>query len=50
MSKNTIALQNHEGFIIEQAQHNEEQQFHSAARVLILKDLKKLPIDLNNKV
>ena len=46
-SKNTIALQNHE-FIIEQAKHNEVQQVNNAARVLILKDLQKLPIKLSD--
>ena len=48
-SDNTKTLQQHGDFIIEQAKHNEVQQVNNAARVLILKDLQKLPINLSDK-
>ena len=35
-------------YLIEQAKHNEVQQVNNAARVLILKDLQKLPIKLSD--
>ena len=47
-SDNTKTLQQHGDFIIEQAKHNEVQQVNNAARVLILKDLQKLPIKLSD--
>ena len=49
-SKNTKTIKNHGEFIIEQAHYNENQQALSAGRVLILKDLNKLKIDLKNKI
>ena len=48
-SDNTNKLQQHGDFIIEQAKHNKVQQVNNAARVLILKDLQKLPINLSDK-
>ena len=49
-SENTKKIKSHGEFIVEQAHYNQHQALTSAKRVLILKDLDKLNIDIRNKI
>ena len=49
-SKNTKTIKSHGEFIVEQVHFNQDKMLDSAKRVLILKDLDKLEIDLGNKI
>ena len=46
----TKTVKSHGEFIVEQAHSNKDKMLTSAKRVLILKDLDKLNVDLKNKV
>ena len=46
----TKTVKSHGEFIIEQAHSNQDKMLNFAKRVLILKDLDKLEIDLGNKI
>ena len=43
-------VSNHGKFIVEQAHTNQDKMLNSAKRVLILKDLEKLNVDMKNKI
>ena len=49
-SDNTKKIKSHGEFIVEQAHYNQDKSLTSAKRVLILKDLDKLNIDIGNKI
>ena len=49
-SNNTKTIKNHGEFIVEQAHYNQDKMLTSAKRVLILKDLDKINVDLKNKI
>ena len=46
----TKTVKNHGEFIVEQAHTNQDKMLNSAKRVLILKDLEKLNVDMKNKI
>ena len=49
-SKITKTVKNHGEFIVEQAHSNQDKMLNFAKRVLILKDLDKLNVDMKNKI
>ena len=46
----TKTVKNHGEFIVEQAHSNQDKMLNFAKRVLILKDLDKLNVDMKNKI